>query len=162
MPWTTPTLKTLRQTARSYIMSALEGADSLIPNSVCRVMADCNALLTHLVLQFIAWLALQLLPVTSSGIWLDRWATMYLINADHSRGRKQAQFSSGTATATFNLPSGGTIDAGGLLAGANGVTYQVTAQTSSSVPGVATLPVVALTAGSVGNLDPGSSLSFVS
>lgn len=161
MPWTTPTLKTLRQSARSYIMASLKGADALIPNSVLRVMADVNAMLSHLVLQFIEWLALQLLPVTAQTIWLDRWATMYLINADGSRGRKQAQFSSGTATAMVNSPSGAIIDAGVLLSGANGVNYQVTAQVSSSGPGLVTVPIVALTAGSVGSLDPNTTLGFL-
>ena len=72
MPWTTPTLKSLRQNARAYIMASLPGADALIPNSAMRVLADCTAGLAHLVLQFIAWLAKQLLPTSSTGEWLDR------------------------------------------------------------------------------------------
>lgn len=162
MPWTTPTLSTLRSAARSYIMASLEGADALIPNSVIRVLADVNAMLTDLVMQFIAWLALQLLPITATTIWLDRWATMYLTNADGSKGRKQATFATGTGTATVNSPGGGSVAAGTILSGPNGVSYQTTEEVSTTGTGTITLPFNALTAGAIGNLDSGSRISFQS
>jgi uncharacterized phage protein gp47/JayE len=161
MPWTTPTLKTLRQNARAYIMASLEGADALIPNSVLRVMADINAGLGHLNLQFIAWLARMLLPITAKDIWLDRWATMYLTNADGSKGRKQATYASGTAIAVVISGTGATVDAGAILTCGNGVNYQAQTQASISGPGSLTLDIIALTAGSIGNLDTGVSLGFV-
>ena len=143
-------------------MAALQGADALIPNSVLRVMADVNAMLANLVLQFIAWLALQLLPVTATTIWLDRWATMYLINADGSKGRKQATFASGTVNASIISITGATIAAGSLLSGANGVTYQVTAQASTAVAGTLPVSIIALNAGAISNLDSGATIAFLS
>lgn len=160
MPWNLPTLKTVRQNARAYIMGTLKGSNALIPNSVLRVLSDCNAGLAHLVLQFIAWLANQILPTNAIDEWLDRWATMYLVNADGSKGRKQATYSVGTFMATVTAFSGATIPDGTLLSGANGVTYQTTAQGQSAGSGPITVPIVALTAGAIGNLDPTTPLSF--
>jgi uncharacterized phage protein gp47/JayE len=160
MPWNLPTLKTVRQNARAYIMGSLKGSNALIPNSVLRVLADVNAGLAHLVLQFIAWLANQILPTDAVDEWLDRWATMYLVNADGSKGRKQATFAVGTFNATVVSQTGATIFAGTLLGGANGVTYQITAQGSATAPGTVTVPIIALTAGAIGNLDTGTPLSF--
>jgi uncharacterized phage protein gp47/JayE len=160
MPWTTPTLKTLRKNARAYIMAALPGADALIPNSVLRVLADVNAGLAHLVLQFIEWLATQLLPITATDIWLDRWATMYLKNSDGSRGRKMASFAGGVVNAQVVSLDGAVIPAGTILTSALGVNYQTIEQASTSVAETVPLNVVALTAGAIGNLDPGTTLGF--
>ena len=158
MSWTTPTLRTLRQNARAYIMASLSGADALIPNSVLRVMADVNAGLSHLVLQFVEWIANQMLPITAVTEWLDRWATLYLINADGSRGRKQATFSAGSISINVIAAGGATIASGTIFAGPS-VQYQTTADASSAGPGAAISPVIALTAGAIGNLDAGSALT---
>jgi uncharacterized phage protein gp47/JayE len=139
-------------------MASLEGADALVPNSNLRVMAEINAGMGHLNLQFIAWLANQILPTNALDEWLDRWATIYLVNADSSKGRKQATFASGTATVSITATAGGTIDEGTTMTGGNGVIYQTTAQVSSSGVAIVTVPIVALTAGAIGNLDPGSIL----
>ncbi len=156
MPWTTPTLKQVRQNSRDYIMGALRGADAMVPNSVLRVMSDGNAGLAHLNLQFVEWLALQLLPITSETVFLDRWANMYLVNADSSRGRKQATFASGSMEVAGL--SGIVIPAGSQAS--NQVTYQTTEQATIGDDGTVTVPIVALTAGSAGNLDPGTTLRF--
>src|SRR5579885_2190938 len=156
MPWTTPTLKQVRQNSRDYIMGALRGADAMVPNSVLRVMSDGNAGLAHLNLQFVEWLALQLLPITSETVFLDRWANMYLVNADSSRGRKQATFASGSMEVAGL--SGIVIPAGSQAS--NQVTYQTSEQATIGDDGTVTVPIVALTAGSAGNLDPGTTLRF--
>ena len=65
MPWQTPTLRDVRSLVRDHIRGSLPGADALIPNSVLRVLSDVQGALCHLVLQFIDWLALQLLPDTA-------------------------------------------------------------------------------------------------
>ena len=162
MPWPTPTLLQQRINARNYIMSSLPGADAMIPNSVLRVLADVNAGESHLNLQFLAWLALMFLPVTATDIWLDRWADMFLINADQSHGRKQATFASGTVLATGTQP-GVVVPFGSNASSGNNVTYQSTAQETTGGDSTVSLPMIALTAGVIGNLDPGATLqlSFV-
>jgi uncharacterized phage protein gp47/JayE len=155
MPWTTPTLKQVRQNARDYIMAALPGADAMIPNSNLRVTADCNGALAHLNLQYIDWLADQLLPITSEAEFLDRWGYMYLKNADGSRGRKMATYSTGTVTISGTV--GLIIPFGTVLTGAN-TTYTTQAQATIDGTGTTVATIMALTAGIIGNLDPGSSI----
>jgi uncharacterized phage protein gp47/JayE len=154
MPWTTPTLAQVRQNARAYVMSALPGADALIPNSNLRVVADVNAGLAHLNLQYLDWLANQLLPITSEAEFLDRWGYMYLLNSDGSRGRKMATYATGTATIIGTV--GTIIPSGTVLAAGTGLQYQVTSQQTIGGAGTTTLPLTCLTAGAAGNLDPGS------
>jgi uncharacterized phage protein gp47/JayE len=156
MPWTTPTLLQVRKNARGYIMAALPGADALVPNSNMRVIADMDAGLAHENHQHLDWVADQLLPVTNEAEFLDRWAFMYLVNADNSRGRKMATFASGTGTAVGTI--GAIIPAGTLLSGGNSVDYQTTQQATIGGDGTTTLNLTALTAGTVGNLDTGSML----
>ena len=93
MPWQTPTLAAVRQQARDYIVGRL-GAP-LVPNSAGRVLADANGGNAHLALQYIDYLSLQLLPDTAETVFLDKWANIFLVNADGSRGRKQGTFASG-------------------------------------------------------------------
>src|SRR5215472_11996457 len=98
MPWSTPTLKDVRSQVRDYIRGSLPGADANVPNSVLRVLSDNQGALCHLVLQYVDWLALQLLPDTAETEWLDRHAYIWLVNADGSTGRKLATPSIGTAS----------------------------------------------------------------
>ena len=65
MPWATPTLRDVRSLVRDSVNAYLPGADASIPNSVLRVMSDVMGALCHLTLQYIDWLALQLLPDTA-------------------------------------------------------------------------------------------------
>ena len=65
MPWQTPTLKEVRSLVRDQVRGSLPGADATIPNSVLRVLSDSQGALCHLTLQFVDWLALQLIPDTA-------------------------------------------------------------------------------------------------
>ena len=70
MPWTTPPLDDVRKQNRDYITARLHSA-AMVPNSVLRVLSDANAGLAFLVLLYIDWLALQLLPDTAETEWLE-------------------------------------------------------------------------------------------
>src|SRR4051812_46066384 len=98
MPWNTPILKTVRSLVRDAIRGNLPGADALVPNSVLRVLSDAMGALCHLTLQYIDWLALQLLPDTAETEWLDRHGDIWLVNADGTTGRKLATLAEGTVT----------------------------------------------------------------
>src|SRR5215831_21162230 len=124
MPWSTPTLKDVRSQVRDLIRGQLPGADASVPNSVLRVMSDNQGALCHLTLQYIDWLSLQLLPDTSESEWLDRHGQIWLVNADGSKGRKQATFASGTAS--FTGVNGTPVPLGLQLTGnAGAVVYQL-------------------------------------
>src|SRR5215831_6573841 len=96
MPWSTPPLRRVRELVRDNIRANLPGADALVPNSVLRVLADVTAGVCHLTLQFVDWLALQLIPDTAEHEWLDRHGFIWLVNADGSTGRKLATLAGGT------------------------------------------------------------------
>ena len=95
VPWSTPTLKEVRGLVRDNIRASLPGADASVPNSVLRVLSDAQGGLCHLTLQYIDWLALQLLPDTAETEWLDRHGAIWLVNSDGTKGRKQATFADG-------------------------------------------------------------------
>ena len=80
MPWQTPTLKQVRGFIRDYIAGALPGADALVPNSMMRVISDAQGGLCHLNLQYLGWLALQLMPDTAEQEWLGRFGDIWLVN----------------------------------------------------------------------------------
>jgi uncharacterized phage protein gp47/JayE len=157
MPWSTPTLQQVRMLVRDSVQGTLPGADASIPNSVLRVTSDVQGALCHLTLQYVDWLALQLLPDTAEHEWLDRHGWIWLVNADGTTGRKLATLAQGSATFT------GTLDAAvpqatNLTAG--GITYETTEQIFiGSVPTAATIR--AIDTGSAGNQDVGTVMSVV-
>jgi uncharacterized phage protein gp47/JayE len=118
MPWSTPSLKVVRSLVRDAIRGNLPGADASIPNSVLRVISDAMGALCHLALQFIDWLALQLLPDTAETVWLDRHGNIWLVNSDGTTGRKLASLAFGTVNFT------GT--AGTIVPNATQLTYGAT------------------------------------
>ena len=156
MPWQTPSLKDVRGLVRDNIRSYLPGADASVPNSVLRVLGDAQGGLCHLNLQYLDWLALQLLPDTAETEWLDRHGDIWLVNADSSVGRKQATFAEGMAS--FEGTDGTVIPAGTVLTAATtGMDYETTAEIT--IGAVATEGEIrALDAGSGGNLTEGDAL----
>ena len=156
MPWSTPTLKDVRGLVRDNIRGTLPGADASIPNSVLRVLGDAQGGLCHLTLQYIDWLALQLLPDTAETEWLDRHGQIWLVNADGSKGRKQATFAKGSVA--FTGPVVGTvIPSGTPLSG--GVGYQTTADATIG-SGSSITTATAIDPGSAGNMEPGDQLEL--
>jgi uncharacterized phage protein gp47/JayE len=156
MPWTTPTLRSVRELVRGEISSTLQGA-TFVGNSVLRVLADATAAVTHLTLRYIDWLSRQFLPDTAEAEWLDRHADIWLVNADGTVGRKLATTASGSVTITGVQ---GMVVASGTQLDNGTSTYQTTTQVIiGTVPTPAS--IIAIDAGSAGNLDPGSQLGFV-
>jgi uncharacterized phage protein gp47/JayE len=154
MPWSTPSLDDVRKQNRDYITARLHSA-AMIPNSVLRVLSDANAGLAFLVLLYIDWLALQLLPDTAETEWLDRHAAIWL-PAD---GRKPATFADGSVTATGI--TGSVVPQATQLSSSTGVLYETTEQITVGA-GATPVNVRAIDPGIAGNLDASSSLAFVS
>jgi len=155
LPWSTPTLKEVRSLVRDNVRASLPGADASVPNSVMRVLSDAQGGLCHLTLQYIDWLALQLLPDTAETEWLDRHGDIWLVNADGTKGRKQATFASGSAT--FTGVSGTILATGTQLTGPVG--YETTADVTIGT-GPTETTVRALDPGIAGNLETGDTLSL--
>ena len=156
MPWTTPTLRVVRETIRGEITTSL-GRASFVGNSVLRVMADAMAAMAHLTLRYLDWLALQLLPDTAETEWLDRHGDIWLVNADGSVGRKSAALASGTAE--VNGAIGVIVPAATQLTDGT-VTYETLEEiTLGSSPVI--VHIRAVDPGIIGNLEAGTILSFV-
>ncbi len=170
MPWSTPTLRAVRELVRDAVNASLPGADANVPNSVLRVLSDNQGALCHLTLQYVDWLSLQLLPDTAETEWLDRHGQIWLVNADGSTGRKMATLSTGTAQFQ-GLVDGTVIPTGTQLQSAVGLPINfasansvVTFETLEDITTSATAPVTgnirAVDAGSFGNLPDGTSLAM--
>jgi uncharacterized phage protein gp47/JayE len=153
MPWTTPTLRNVRELVRGEITTSL-GRASFTGNSVLRVLADAQAALTHLVLKYIDWLALQLLPDTAETEWLDRHGDIWLVNADGSTGRKAAALASGSVTMTGTV---GAIVPAAIQLSDTVVTYETT---EAIVIGTSPTEVniIAINPGAAGNHERGDTL----
>jgi uncharacterized phage protein gp47/JayE len=158
MPWTTPTLRDVRSLVRDAIRGQLPGADASVPNSVLRVISDAQGGLCHLTLQYVDWLALQLMPDTAELEWLDRFAAIWLINADGTSGRKNATPSSGSAT--FSGAALSVIPQYAQLTGGAEFLFETTEQITINDAGLGEGNIRAITTGSGGNLEPGATLSF--
>ena len=157
MPWSTPTLKEVRGLVRDNVRASLPGADASVPNSVLRVLSDAQGGLCHLTLQYIDWLALQLLPDTAETEWLDRHGNIWLVNSDGTIGRKQATFASGTVT--FTGVEGSIVPTGTQLSGPL-AGYETTAEITIG-PGPTATTVVALDPGTIGNMNNGDPLAII-
>ena len=153
MPWTTPTLRKVRELNRDYVTANLR-TGAILPNSALRVVADAVAGLAHLVLLYIDWLARQFLPDTSETEWLDRHGRLWL------GGRKSATFSAGvvklTGTNGVVAPAGTRM--GGLALG-NPIEFETTEEiTIGDEP--TPVAIIALDPGSAGNCEAGTTLNI--
>lgn len=156
MPWSTPTLRDVRSLVRDSIRSSLPGADALVPNSVLRVLSDNQGALCHLTLQYLDWLALQLIPDTAETEWLDRHADIWLVNADGTTGRKLSTLATGIVN--FTGVDGSIVPINTRLTALT-IEFETTEQiTLSSAPSPAA--VRALDPGIQGNLTAGSTIAL--
>jgi uncharacterized phage protein gp47/JayE len=161
MPWQTPPLRDVRAAVRDYIRGSLPGADASIPNSVLRVMSDVQGATCHLTLQYLDWLALQLMPDTAEQEWLDRFGNIWLVNSDGTTGRKLATLAQGQVTLTGGTgiiaPQAMQLSRG--VGGGETVLYETLVQ--ATVSGSADVAVRAIDNGSIGNADAGDILQVI-
>ncbi len=151
MPWTTPTLAELRALNRDFIAAHLPGADVTVPNSVLRVLSDANSGLAALTLQYLDWLAKQVMVDTAEREWLDRFGQIWL------GGRKAATFAEGAAL--LNGVSGTVVPTGTRLVQAAGDVEYETLASATLTGSPTTVQVRALTPGVASNQASGASLS---
>ena len=159
MPWSTPSLKDVRSLVRDHIRGSLPGADALIPNSVLRVLSDVQGALCHLVLQFIDWLALQLLPDTAEHEWLDRHADIWLVNSDGTTGRKMATLATGSVTVTGNPQA--VVPIGTRFRADSNIEFESIELVYIDADAETPVPLRALDPGPIGNLPAGTTIRIV-
>jgi uncharacterized phage protein gp47/JayE len=121
-------------------------------------MSDAMGALCHLTLQFIDWLALQLLPDTAEHEWLDRHGDIWLTNSDGTTGRKLATLAQGSVSLTG---LGGTVvPIATRMMASTGVEYETVQLTVILADAPITVGARALDPGLLGNLNPGDPLSL--
>lgn len=158
MPWVTPTLYQVRAIVRDDITASLSGS-AVVGNTVLRVMSDAMAGLARLVLKYLDWLALQLMPDTAETVWLDRHGQIWLVNSDGSLGRKNATQASGTVG--FTGTPGIIVPEGSVLVSPTGPTYETLE--FITLPGTGAQPqevaIKAINPGANSNLPVGTALA---
>jgi uncharacterized phage protein gp47/JayE len=154
MPWSTPTLGELRRLIRDNVTAFLPGADATVPNSVLRVLTDSNAGLAALTLQYLDWLARQIMVDTAEAEWLDRFGQIWL------GGRKAAIFAEGSALFT-GIP-GTVVPVGTQLVTSNSAVAFETMEAGTLGDGAIEISLRALDPGIGGNLLDGAPLTITS
>ena len=154
MPFPRNTLTALRaQAMQDITASDLPNADGFLRRAVLRVLAWAVAGMAYLHEGYLDWISLQSTPFTATGEYLEGWAAM----APTPVLREAPTFASGPAT--WPAEGDANLPAGTVCNRSDGVQY-ATVATASVVGGNVTATIVALVAGSNGNLDSGAPLTL--
>ncbi len=155
MPWSTPTLRRVREMTRDNVAAA-RGGGVAVGNNVLRVVSDAMSGLAHLVLRYIDWLSLQLIPDTAETEWLDRHGNIWLTNSDGSIGRKVPELAVGSVL--ISGTEGTPIPLGTLLHN-DQIDFETTEEIALG-PTPTQVKIRALEGGIAGNMLPGETLSL--
>jgi uncharacterized phage protein gp47/JayE len=153
MPYSRPTLTALQQQAIEDITtSGVPGLTGLLRNAVLRVLAWVMAGLAYGVYGYGDWIARMAVPFTALGEYLYAWAGLVGVYT------KDAAAASGSAQ--FNGTTGRTIPNGTALTRFDGVPYATTADGTTDVDGLVTVPIVATVTGANTDCDPGTPINI--
>ena len=146
MPFSRPTLATLRAQAAADIASALPGADPLLRFSNLGILGDAEAAMANGLYGFLDWIALQAVPFTATGEFLEGWAALKGVT------RQAATYADGPWQ--FTGVNGTVLPAGTVIQRGDGFTYTVDANETVS-GGVVNVTATATVAGAAGNAASG-------
>ena len=152
MPFERPTLSELSTRITGDIESSVEQTTPILRKSVLKVFGKVFAGAVHLLFGFLDFISRQVFPDTAESEYLDRWSAIWGVV------RKASTFSEYDIDVTGSdgsvLPSGSTFQS----------VAEIEYLTQSDVTisgGVGTVHVVAVTSGTVGNLETGDELTIV-
>lgn len=154
VPFVRPTLAELIDRVRGDLRGRLEIEGPLLRRAVVDVLGSVWGGAVHTLYGFLDWLAKQLHGHSAEREQLLRKAAMYGITP------APATFATGNVTAIGTPGSPIPIDT--ILRLDDSTAYRVTTGQAIDVSGLATLPVVAVLAGSAANLPEDASLTFES
>lgn len=152
MAFQRPTLTDIIERVFSDMTSRLALQGALLRRSVVGVLARVLAGASHMLHGHLEWIAKQVIPDTADE-WLPRWAAIWNVP------RRDAEFAGGPVTFTGTI-NGATIEAGTIVRRADGVDYATQADATITA-GTATVDVLAVAAGAVGNADSGTALALL-
>jgi uncharacterized phage protein gp47/JayE len=152
MPYDRPNLGALRDQAQDDINAALPGVDARLRYSNEAVIAEVLAGLANGHYGYLDWIALNAVPFTATGEFLEGWAALKKVY------RKPASYATGSAefpaTADANIPSGT------VIARSDGATYTTTAD-ADEASGTITVELRADVAGVDGNADDSTAMQLL-
>lgn len=152
MPYSRPTLSTLKQQVASDIQSLLEGSDPLLRFSNLGITGVALANLVNALYGYLDWISKQAVPFTASGEFMYGWGALKNVTPlpaePATNGAITFQGSNGTP-----LPSGTSLTRG------DGATFTTTSAGTVS-NGTVTVNAKATIAGSVGNTSVGSVMTL--
>lgn len=153
MPFERPSLDDLKNRAETDIKGGL-GIVNVLRRSFIKVISRAVAGLSHLLYGFLDFIAKQVFPDSAEVEFLERWASIWGIT------RNEATFAELNIGIVFT--GSGTVPANTLYQREDGVQYTLDAEVTSGI--AQTLPgkVIAVVAGSDGNLADASVISLLS
>lgn len=154
MPFARPTLSELVTRIRADLRGRLSIAGPLLRRAMVDVLGAVWAGAVHELHGYLRWLALQLFAQTAEREFLLRIAAMFGITPT------PAAFATGNFTATGT--NGTLIPAGTIIRLDEATAYRVVTGQTISGGGTATLPLIALIAGTTANIPAGTTLTFES
>jgi uncharacterized phage protein gp47/JayE len=150
MPYSRPTLTTLRNQIQTDIVTAVSLLVSLLQKAVLKIVGAALAGLVFGLYGYLDWIARMAVPFTAEDEYLAAWGAMKgVFLKDATPAVLQAQFPGSTGTP---------LEAGTLVARSDGFTYSVVATESVDGTGFVTVGITALTTGSAGNCDDGTAI----
>ena len=151
MPFQRPSLSELRTQAATDINAALPGVDALLRYSNLGILGEVLAAMTSGHYGYIDWIALNSVPVTATGEFLEGWAALKGVF------RKPAVSASGAAF--FTATAGAIVPAGTIINRSDGVSYFSTSEAVAAGAGV-TVPITAVDGGADANAAIGTAMTL--
>lgn len=151
MPFPRPSLSELRNQAATDMNAALPGVDALLRYSNLGILGEVLAALASGHYGYIDWIALNSVPFTATGEFLEGWAALKGVF------RKPAVAASGEAT--FAATNGAIVPSGTVIRRSDGLPYFSTAEVVAA-GGEAVVPVAAIDSGNNANSSVGTACTL--
>ncbi len=152
MPFQRKTLSTLISEVAADINSALQGADATLRRTVLKVVGKVQAGMSNLQMGYLDWIAKQAVPFTAEDEYLEGWAALKKV---YRKAATPAQL-----TAAFAGVTGTVLNVGTQVVRSDGATYTTGATATVDGTGSLSVTIVATSAGSGGNADPGTTVAL--
>lgn len=153
MPYTRPTLATINTRIDGDITAAVSTTSPLLPRSVLRVLAKVFAAAIHLLYGYAQWMSRQIFPDTADADNLEKWCSVWNVS------RVQATYAAFDITVTGVDDS--IIPAGTRWVSTDRIEYESSIDATIS-SGTATVSVVSITPGEIGNVLDGQIINLTS